>query len=278
MANRLGTGISQPVAIRVFIGLVLAFCYLAVYRPMQDRIGVEYRKATNLWDRLIRSNQLLRLSGPYGPTNFQTELRRFQERLTRLQNASARWIPRTQVPSNVWQRAGQPFRLLDYQLESAAAALRLVQFAKTHGVALQPGVTNGLPRFTGELSRPEELWLRLYLAEQLLRTFIVCKPDRLMTLQQLPPTTRGLHLQPIRSTVLEFPMYLEVEGDFESLFRAGCVLPLTGQEAVALGWKELTNKPALFLRRVFLRKAAPEVKGRVRAELVISGFVTWPMP
>jgi hypothetical protein len=65
-------------------------------------------------------------------------------------------------------------------------------------------------------------------------------------------------------------------GPMNALMRFLVSLPLRPPELKAVGLEALTNKPALFVGRILLRKHAPDRPNDVHLEMTLSGMVSAP--
>jgi hypothetical protein len=71
-------------------------------------------------------------------------------------------------------------------------------------------------------------------------------------------------------------MRLELIGPMDAVSRFLVSLPLLPAELPRVGLGPgLTNKPALFIDQVLLRKYAPERPHEAQLELTVCGFVPW---
>ncbi|MCD6338096.1 MAG: hypothetical protein J7M29_01780 [Verrucomicrobia bacterium] len=244
--------------------------YFGGLRPLKERIRSDQATVTNLWFRLSASNRALALPGGLTPENFQEQSALWEKRLAACRAAEKEIRDRLRIPEPVARRLRKPFFLIDFQTERQALAESLAAFAKKQGQAFSPGATNGLPVFTGEESDPRRLWLRLFFSEQLLRAAAWAKVGAVQTLQQLPAIESAA---PFGRAAVELPMYLETRGDFDRLLDLIHALPRSGAAlGESAGAAGLTNKPALFLRRLFVAKSSPTNPGEVRAQLTVSGI------
>ncbi len=273
MSSRAGSPSPSTVT---FLGLlVLAIAFVAGLRPAAQRSVSMSVELTNLWQRVIASNQTFTACAGINPDNYRDRLKALNQTQTEVGAARRLIDGRIALPGEVLDRSRAPFQLLDFQSERQILAEQLSRQARARGVAFQPGATNGLPQYTAELPNPALLWLRLFLSTQILETAIECQVGGVRLLQQLPaPSLRQARDAP---TYLELPALIEVVGPLEGLLRFLSCLPLRGEEFHHVGLPvNLTNKPALFISNILVRKAAPDRPGEVQAELVVSGFVPPP--
>jgi hypothetical protein len=202
------------------------------------------------------------------------------EALAALQHSAAelteirgRVAERVRLPATWWEQIRAPFQILDYENARTRLAETLVGLARSRKIALDPGVTNGLPVRTPETTEPGLLWARLAVAREVLLAALHCQVGAVRELAQLPALSHRSRLDG-RRLYEELPMRLEVVGALDAVNRWLTSLPLTGPELEAVGLAGvLTNKPALFLSHLRLRKSAPDRPAEVRAEVVVSGLV-----
>jgi hypothetical protein len=200
------------------------------------------------------------------------QLELLEEGARRLAGLRQLALERVALPGSVLDQVQAPFQLIDFDNERLRIAEGVAALAKARKVQLQPAATNGLPQYPSE-SAPAFLWPRLHFAHQVLLAAIHCQVGGILDLSQLPPVS---HRSPAndRRVFEEMPMRLEVTGAVEPLARFLTSLPLRGAELehTALAGL-LTNKPALFIGQILVRKSAPDRPNDARLEIVVSGFV-----
>ena len=149
----------------------------------------------------------------------------------------------------------------------------LTRLAKQENVVLEPAVLAGFPEQSVDVKEPALLWAELAFLDSLLTTAIHAKVTTIhfiaaqMPLTNAPSAVNGLSLT-------ELPMQIELTGAFANVARFLQTLPLRADEIKAAGLPEApTNKPALFIDRLMLRKQVPEKPDEVRLSLRAVGFV-----
>jgi len=261
-------------AITFWLAVALAVYYFAVFQPLSRRAAGRDKELTNTWQKFIAAAQAGPATAGLNLTNCEELLRQLQADATNLATAERLVQSRIGLPAEVRAKMSGAFWLIDFQNERFQRAAQLAQLAKEKGVALEPGVTNGLPEYLADMPNPALLWPRLYLADQLLLTAIHCKVGALRSLNQLPSIS---HRAAAQSLYLEeLPMRLDLTGPMDSVGRFLGSLPLLATELAGAGLGPgLTNKPALFINHVLLRKYAPDRPHDVQLELTVCGFVPW---
>jgi hypothetical protein len=262
-------------AITVWLAVALAVCYFAVFQRLAHRAAGRDKELTNAWQRFVATAQAGPATAGLNLTNCEELLRQLQASATNLTTAERLVQSRIGLPAEVRAKLSEAFWLIDFQNERFQRAAQLAQLAKEKGVALEPGATNGLPEYLADMPNPALLWPRLYLADQLLLTAIHCKVGALRALDQLPAIS---HRAGATQSVFlaELPMRLDLIGPMDSVSRFLASLPLLATELQGAGLAPgLTNKPALFISQVLLRKHAPDRPHDVQLELTVCGFVPW---
>lgn len=267
---------SPPPSTVTLLGLlVLALVFFAGVRPAARRTASMSVELTNLWQRVIASNQTFTACAGVTPDNYRDRLKALNQTQSDVGAARRLIDARVALPGEVLDRSRAPFQLLDFQSERQILAEALMRQARASGVTFQSGATNGLPQYSAELPNPALLWLRLFLSKQILETAVECRVGSVRLLEQLPvPVRREAEDVP---AYLELPARIEVAGPLDGLVRFLSCLPLRGEEFDHVQLPlNLTNKPALFISHVLARKESPDRPGDVHLELVVSGFVPPP--
>jgi len=262
-------------AITVWLAAALAVYYFAVFQRLSHRAAGLDRELTNTWQRFVVAGQAGPATEGLNLTNCEELLSRLDAGITNLTTAQRLVQSRIGLPAEVRAKMGESFWLIDFQNERFQRAAQLAQLAKEKGVALEPGATNGLPEYAADMPAPALLWPRLHMANHLLLTAIHCKVGALRSLSQLPSLS---HRAAANQSVFleELPMRLELIGPMDSISRFLVSLPLLPAELPSAGLGPgLTNKPALFIDQVLLRKYAPERPHDAQLELTVCGFVPW---
>ena len=187
---------------------------------------------------------------------------------------SARQQAQARVELDAMLRAqlDEPFLLVDYLYEAGRRMDALSRLAKQESVVLEPAVFNGFPEPSAAMREPSLLWADLAFLESLLTTAINAKVAAIHSVSAPLPLT---HFSTNNGRSLaELPLQIELTGSTSNIARFLQTLPLRADEIKAAGLPEApTNKPALFIDRVVLRKQSPEKADEVRLSLRAVGFV-----
>ena len=180
---------------------------------------------------------------------------------------------RVELDPALREQLSEPFFLVDYKNEAGRRMGMLTRLAKQENVVLEPAVLAGFPEQSVDVKEPALLWAELAFLDSLLTTAIHAKVTTIhfmaaqMPLTNAPSAVNGLSLT-------ELPMQIELTGAFANVARFLQTLPLRADEIKAAGLPEApTNKPALFIDRLMLRKQVPEKPDEVRLSLRAVGFV-----
>ncbi len=251
---------------------VLGAVYLFVFVPID-------RKASSLDAPLEQSWR--KLAAVLGQTNvlkldFVSLTNQFKETRTALtvfEQARQQARARIELDPALREQLNEPFFLVDYKNEAGRRMGMLVRLAKQENVVLEPAVLTGFPEQSIDVKEPALLWAELAFLDTLLTAAIHAKVTTVhfmaaqMPLTNAPITLNGLALA-------ELPMQIELTGAFTNVARFLQTLPLRADEIKVAGLPEApTNKPALFIDRLVLRKQAPEKPDEVRLSLRAVGFV-----
>ena len=254
------------------LGGVLGLIYLFAFIPLD-------RKAESLDAPLEQSWR--RLAAALGQTNaltldFVSLTNQFKETRTALaafENARKQAQARVELDEALRAELSAPFQLVDYQNEAGRRMDVLTRLAKQESVVLEPAVLTGFPEQSTEVREPALLWAELAFLDSLLTTAIHAKVATIhfigaqMPLTNAPPAVSGRALAGL-------PMQIELTGAIANVARFLQTLPLRADEINAAGLPaSSTNKPALFIDRIKLRKQAPEKPDEVRLSLRVVGFV-----
>jgi hypothetical protein len=149
----------------------------------------------------------------------------------------------------------------------------LARLAKQENVVLEPAVLAGFPEPSADLKEPALLWAELAFLDSLLTTAIHAKVTTIHFMAAQVPLTNA-HFAINGRSLAELPMQIELTGAFSNVAQFLQTLPLRADEIKAAGLPAApTNKPALFIDRLVLRKQAPEKPDEVRVSLRAVGFV-----
>lgn len=253
--------------------LVLALVYFAGYRSLSHRAEALDRPLRQAWESFATTNQSSEATAGLSLDQLPGALEALQRAGTDLAEIRGRVAERVRLPAAWWEQIRAPFQILEYDNERTRLAESLVALARSRKLALDPGVTNGLPVRTPETPEPALLWARLGFARELVLSALHCQVSAVRELAQLPPVSHRSRVDG-RRLYEELPMRVEVVGPLDAVNRWLTSLPLTGADLETVGLAHvLTNKPALFLSHLRARKSAPDRPAEVRAEVVVSGFV-----
>lgn len=253
-------------------GLVLAFYYALVLKPLAHRAANLDAPLTNVWARLALTNRAYDAWVGLDASNVVRRLEELRNTATNLQTAQRLVQTRLALPGDVTAHLGEPFQLIDFQNDRIRGAEALVRLAKEKGIAVEPPATNGLPEYSVDLLDPRLLWPRLHLAHQILLTAVNCKVAGILSLKQLPSVSHR-SAAPGLGQLEELPMRIELFGSADAIAQFMTSLPLRGPELDTVGLAgALTNKPVFFIDQVLARKHSPERPGDVLLDLSVSGY------
>lgn len=254
-----------------FLAVGLAALYLFVFLPLG-------RKADSLDEPLNQSWR--RLAAALGQTNatqldfvaLTNQLHETRAALVVFDNARKQARARIELDEALRARLVEPFQLVDYNFESGRKMDELSRLAGAQKVALEPGVFAGFPDQRADMYEPALLWAELRFLDCLLTTAINAKVATIHSVEAALPA--GPSTNNIAGTFAELPVQLELTGTAANVGRFLQTLPLREAEIRAAGLPESpTNKPALFIDRISLRKQSPEKPDEVRLALRAVGFV-----
>ena len=189
-------------------------------------------------------------------------------------DAEADLISRVLLPEEDQAKMGQSFQLVEYENALAALEEQLKKDADSKKVALDALAFEGLPRHDVSLKQPQLLWADLSFARYLLSLAIECRPDSIGVFETLKPGASEI-LKTAHNALLHqsrFRLHLSCEMFKAQQFLAA--LPLRGGEAAKVGLPVVhSEKPALFIERIFLKKSADASSNKVDLQLVVTGFI-----
>lgn len=251
-------------------GLLAA--YLFVFLPLD-------RKARSLDAPLEQSWK--KLANVLGQTNalkldFVTLTNQFAETraaLNTFETARKQAQARVELDEELRAQIAEPFQLVDYENEAGRQMGRLGRLARDQKVTLDSGVLAGFPAQTADMREPSLLWAELAFIDGLLTTAINAKVTTIHSVATPSLLTNAPPVSGQRS-LIELPVQIELTGPAQNVGRFLQALPLRAPEIKAAGLPEApTNKPALFIDRIVLRKQSPEKPDEVRLSLRAIGFV-----
>jgi hypothetical protein len=254
------------------LGAGLAAVYLFVFAPLS-------REAESLDQPLEQAWR--KLAATLGQTNavrldfvaITNQLAETRQAIAVLETARKQAQRRVDPGEPVRARMSETFQLVEYDNEVGRRMGDLARLAKQQKVVIEPAVFAGFPEQTAEVTEPTLLWAELAFIDCLLTSAINCQVATIHSLSAPllltnPPPANGVR------TLAELPVQLELTGPAPSVARFLQSLPLRGEELKAAGLPDApTNKPALFVDRLVLRKQSPDKRDEVRLSLRAVGFV-----
>ena len=252
--------------------LALTAAYLFVVMPLGQRADKLKSPLDKAW---------LKLSGTLGQTNNPTidfvgitnQLDATRQAIAALEMARKQAAARADLGDAVRERMNAPFQLVDYENERGKEQDDLRRLAAQNKITLAPAVFEGYPAHTADVRQPTMLWAELALIEHLMTTAIRCKVAAIHSLNVPLALTNAPPPEGVR-TLVEIPIQIEFTASAPVVAQLLKSLPLRADEIKTAGLPEApTNKPAMFIERLTLRKQSPEKPEEVRAALRIVGFV-----
>ena len=250
----------------------LVATYLFGFVPLEQ-------KADSLDEPLEKSWR--RLAAALGPTNvvkldFVSLTNQFKETraaLAAFATARKQALARVELDETLRGQLSATFLLVDYENAAGRQMTTLARLAKQQSVTLEPPVFASFPHQTADMTEPALLWAELAFLEGLLTTAINAKVATIHSVAAPLPLTNAPPTNSFRS-LAELPVQIELTGPAQSVARFLQTLPLRPSEIKAAGLPEApTNKPALFIDRLVLRKQSPDKPDEVRLSLRAVGFV-----
>jgi len=251
---------------------VLGAVYLFVFMPIDRKAGSLDAPLEKSWRQLAAA---------LGQTNavkldfvsLTNQLKETRAAVAAFETARKQARKRVELDAALRTQLGEPFFFVDYQYEAGRRMDALALLAKQEGVVLEPAVLAGFPEKSFDMKEPALLWAELAFLDSLLTTAINAKVATIhfiaaqMPLTNAPASANGRLLT-------ELPMQIELTGAIANVGRFLQTLPLRADEIKAAGLPSApTNKPALFIDRIILRKQTPEKLDEVRVSLRAVGFV-----
>ena len=180
---------------------------------------------------------------------------------------------RVELDDNLRAALNAPFQLVDYENEAGRLMGVLGRLARQQKVTLEFAALAGFPAQTADMKEPSLLWAELAFIDGLLTTAINAQVTTIHFVAAPSPLTNAPPTNSIRS-LIELPIQVELTGPVANIGKFLQTLPLRAAEIKAAGLPEApTNKPALFLDRLVVRKQSPEKPDEVRVSLRAVGFV-----
>lgn len=254
------------------IVLALAASYLFVLLPLSRRADQLNEPLKKAW---------LQLSTALGQTNnvsldfvgLTNQIDATRQAVVALETARQRAAHRSALDPALRERMRAPFQLVDYENARGALQDALRRLAAKHKVTLVPAVFDSFPAHTADVRQPALLWVQLAFAEEVVTAAIQSQITAIQALSVPTVLTNPPPPEGIRA-LTEIPLQIELVGEAAKVARFLERLPLRAEEVEAAGLPvTTTNKPALFLERMVLRKQTPDKPEEIRASLRIVGFV-----
>ena len=255
----------------LLVGL-LAVVYLFVFLPLDRRANSLDAPLNESWKQLAitlgRTNAFL-----LDFVSLTNQIAETRTAVTAFQIARQQARERVELDPALQDLLTSPFLLVDYRIEAGRRMDALARLAKQEGVVLDPPVLTGFPQPSAEMKEPSLLWAELAFLDSLMTTAINAKVGAIhfiaapLPLTNVPPVNNGRSLA-------ELPLQFELTGPILNVARFLQTLPLRSEEIEAAGLPAApTNKPALFIERIVLRKQSPGKPDEVHLALRAVGFV-----
>ncbi len=166
----------------------------------------------------------------------------------------------------------KPFQLLDFEERRFLVAADIRKLAADAGVKLFDGWENSLPSYKSDLERPDLLWVKLDVIEQLLRAVIAAGVGRVDVFEIVSLRPDGERASPLMNSG-EVPVRMQLTGKMEAIHDIVMALPLRAEEMenLSLNWSE-GPKSTFFLNRFILKKSSKENPDEVSLDFVASGY------
>lgn len=170
------------------VGVVLAGCYLAIYRPFARRAAALDAPVHKAWTRLAASlDQTNTASIDF--IHITNQLNDTRQALATLDSARQKAAILLALPASVRARMNAPFQLVDYENERSKKMEAIATLAKQRQTTLDAGVLAGFPEHTTEVKQPALLWFALALTDSMLNTVLQSGITSIHSLElPLPPT------------------------------------------------------------------------------------------
>lgn len=252
--------------------LALTAGYLFVVMPLGQRADKLKEPLDKAWGKLA-----VALGQTNSPTidfvGITNQLEATRQAIAVLETARIKAAARADLGEAVRERMNAPFQLVEYEEERGKQQDDLRKLAAKHQVTIAPVVFEGYPAHTADVRQPALLWAELALIEDVLTTAIRCNVTAIHALNVPLALTNAPPPEGVR-TLAEIPVQFEFTAPAPVAGQLLRSLPLRADEMKAAGLPEVaTNKPALFIERLTLRKQSPEKPDEVRALLRVVGFV-----
>jgi hypothetical protein len=258
----------------ILSGLGLVLYFLGVYRPLSRRAAALDKPLLDYWrDLAALTYQTNGFNGEELP-RIEEALRQVQTSLASLGRAEKVSLALLELEPAVKDKLKEPFQLIDFQNERQLALEDLGRLAAQNQVALAPSVAAGFPEYTADRQQPALLWVQLALLRHLLTSAVACKVGVVTGVKVPPIVFYGAPTNGHRVFLAEVPLQVNLTGSAVAVSKFLQSLPLRADDIKARGLPETsTNKPALFIDQIFLRKESRAKPDDVRLDLTVCGFV-----
>jgi hypothetical protein len=246
--------------------------YLFAFLPLSRKAASLDAPLDQAWRKLagaMGQSNALRLDF-FSITN---QFRETRSALTAFEQARQEARRRAELDDTLRARLAAPFQLVDYDNEAGRLMGALARLARQKNVALEPPAFAGWPVQTADMKEPALLWAELAFIESLFTTALNAQVTTIHSVTAPSPLTNAPPTNGVRSLV-ELPVQFEFTGTAASVGKFLQTVPLRAAEIAAAGLPESpTNKPALFIDRLVVRKQSPEKPDELRVSLRALGFV-----
>lgn len=251
---------------------VLGAVYLFVFLPIKRKAASLDAPLEKSWRQLASAlGQTNALQLDFVSLTNQLKVTRAAQRTFELARQQAR--ARVELDARLREQISGPFLLVEYQYEAGRRMDALARLALQEGVRLEPAVFAGFPEPSADTPEPALLWAEMTFLDSLLTMAINAKVGTIHSIAAQTPLNNASPATNGRS-VTELPLQIELTGPIANVARFLQTLPLRADEIQAAGLPTApSNKPALFIDRIILRKQTPEKLDEVRLSLRAVGFV-----
>lgn len=256
--------------------LCLALYYFLIFRPLSQRADALDEPLDRVWQELVDFSM-----GSSAVRNLDLDQIRKTQKILQASLAATAKVretisARVQLEPEIRARMSEPFFLIDFQNERQKRIEQLIDLAKAQKVTLDAAALAGFPEYKAETRDPSVLWAQLSIVDQVLTVAINSKVNQVKNLNLLPIQPES-NAKDEDAYWREIPLRIELVAPMSSAANFLFAMPLRAEEIKTAGLPESgTNKPALFLERVLLRKQTPEKADEINLDVVISGFVPVP--
>lgn len=254
------------------LAVALLAGYMFVFLPLAhkaERLDAPLNQSWRKLAALLGQTNALALDF----VSLTNQFRETRSAITAFEVARNQARQRVELDDTVRAELNAPFQLVDYENEAGRVMGALGRLARQQKVTLESAALAGFPAQTADMKEPALLWAELGFIDSLLTTAINAQVTTIHSVAAPSPLTNAPATNGIHSLV-ELPVQIELTGPAASIGKFLQTLPLRPAEIKAAGLPEApTNKPALFIDRLVLRKQSPEKADEVRVSLRAVGFV-----